>query len=419
MNYSKTNATLTSIVLLIISLMVMGCSDDNDIIEDVDNTDKSVVRYAAENAKGKKNGATEADAADLLDMDFWLQVQYELKTSPVEVKLLPGDYHKAYIDMGLTLKGIGNETNRLTITGGDDVLFHVLEGYATRSNLIYFNSCQNIHVRDLHFTGHGSINYVMAVRSTTGAIPSHNILIENCSWTDMNGIVYGATGCHYDRTTDITYQSCTFKRIGKNSGSHMMYHAYDSSNISVIDCHFEDCTGEYVRFRDKCDFGMVRNSVFIRNDHEKYVAVAFIAVPCYNDVDPGDEYFATNYAFTENQFTNLGTNTINSAITFNHRGFTPKEFQYLLSTEEAAVLQNGTREERMALLKEQLGVETGKIRVNSNALNGAFTRYVGFYSKADYGAVSRGWTGSFDITDLVNQSSEKYEWEKEAFTGWE
>src|SRR5699024_9850910 len=102
----------------------------------------------------------------------------------IEVQFLPGDYRRAYTIpgvQGLKFERLGNELNRLTMTGGSDVVFTVPEGYSTTSNLVYFHGCQNITFRDFNFTGNGGINYVVAIRTPAGFPPSRNILIENCT----------------------------------------------------------------------------------------------------------------------------------------------------------------------------------------------------------------------------------------------
>ena len=75
---------------------------------------------------------------------------------------------------------MGDKDNKLILTGGEEVILTVPEGYAKRNTLISFHGCQNITFRDFNFTGSGDINYVLAIRTPSGFPPSENIFITNC-----------------------------------------------------------------------------------------------------------------------------------------------------------------------------------------------------------------------------------------------
>src|SRR5699024_7903397 len=150
----------------------------------------------------------------------------------------------------------------------------------------------------------------------------------------MRGIIYGATGCSYEETSYITFKQDTFKRIGKSGTAHMIYNAYGADHIYVINSHFEDCKGDYVRFRDDCDYGLVSGCTFLKKS-EQFSGKAFISMPLFNSREPvGDEYFATNYAFTNNEFINQSFTTIDYAMKFHNSGFSPPEWNYLLTKAE-------------------------------------------------------------------------------------
>ena len=401
------------VLLLITVIFSFSCSDDTeDIIDDndIDIGKDNITMYVSENKIGRGNGSSETDAADYLDDNFWIQVNKDLKTKEVEVKFLSGNYSRAFTNKGLLLKGIGNKKNRLIISGNKDVVFHVVEGHPKgASNLIYLNGCQNILMRDFHFTGNGSTGYVLAIRSNPGLPASENIAIKNCTWKDMGGVIYGATGCHGERTKNITYKDCVFERVGVDVHSHMMYHAHQATNINMINCHFEDCEGDYVRFRDRSDYGLIKNCVFIRNN--KYPIRPFIGVPIFNNVDPGDEYLATNFSFVDNKFINNAATNTKNAIYWGHWGFSPKEYNYLLTDKEGSLLMKGSPPEKIKLLKDNFGIDVKKIRLVNNSYTVRITNHVVLISKANYGAVSRGWEGEGNITDLMSKSEVPFEWE--------
>ena len=73
---------------------------------------------------------------------------------------------------------------------------------------------QNMVISNFHFTGNGRVSYVLQIISTSNNFPTKNILIEDCTWKDMGGVIYGATGCHNENTSHVTYKNCRFERIG-------------------------------------------------------------------------------------------------------------------------------------------------------------------------------------------------------------
>ncbi|TZF81440.1 hypothetical protein FW774_17915 [Pedobacter sp. BS3] len=364
-----------------------------------------LVRYVAPATLGSGNGLSAINAADFLNAAFWSDVQLLLRHDDVTVNFLAGDYRRAYTETPLVLESMGNGQHALLLQGdGTNTIFTIPTGYATQPVMVDIRNSRNITVRNFNFTGNGGINYVLRI-TTSGSTGNFtkNILIEACTWTDVRGIVYGATGCSYGGTSYVTYKNCTFKRIGLNSGSHMIYNAYDCHHISIIDCHFEDCTGDYVRFRDNCDYGVVKGSTFIRNSG--FPDYYFINMPLFNDVDPGDETFATHYAFTGNSFGN-----ISYPIGFLSQGFDPVGCNYLLTAAEGAVLTSGTTVQKKSLLLGNFKINTDEVRIYNNTF-GSLTYKVTMSSKTAYGAVSKGWTGIGDITATVNTSATPLSWE--------
>src|SRR5690606_10858263 len=142
--------------------------------------------------------------------------------------------------------------------------------------------------------------------------------------------------------------------------SHMIYNAYSSQYISVIDSYFEDCPGDYIRFRDKCDFGLVRGCTFVHPKNGP--GIKFISMPLYNDGIPfkGNESFATNYSFTNNVFKSGEPFVI--ALNFLNSGYSAIDFNYLLTAEEGLILTKGSAEEKKILLEKNFGIYPQKIR---------------------------------------------------------
>ncbi|GEM_PF-808780 len=370
-------------------------------------TEAQIIRYVAPNSMGTADGLTAANASDFLDPSFWTAIQSSLQTQPVVVKFVAGDYIRAYTEQSLILNEMGHYRNNLLLEGdAGHTIFTAPTGYVTKTIMFSLVNCQNISVKNFHFTGNGSVDYVFRVTSTSGKT-SKNILIENCRWEDMRGIVYGASGTA-SGTSYVTFKNCTFKRIGLNAGSHMIYNAYDAHHISVIDSHFEDCTGDYVRFRDNLDYAIVKGTTFIRNPG--FNSYPFISMPLFNDVNPGDEIFATNYSFTDNTFTNA-----TAAIQFFSQGYDPADRNHLLTAQEGAMLTSGTDQQKKDVLLNNYKINTDLVRINNNTYNN-ISKQVILVSNIGYGSVSKGWTGEANISGLFNNSDEPLPWEGDQYT---
>ena len=353
----------------------------------------TIVRYAGPTSSGDGTGSSATNAADFLDSKFWVAVQASLKNEPVIVKFNGGDYLRAYTEKAFILDKMGNTKNLLLLEGDvQNTLFTVPTGHPKQSVLIDVKNSQNILIKNFRFTGSGSLGYALRITSTKEG-STKNIRIEDCTWTDMRGIIFGTTGAHQKGTSNITYKNCTFKRVGVDSHSHFMYHSYHSSNINVIDCYFEDCTGDYVRFRANCDFGTVKSSTFIRN--KDFPIYPFISVPLFNNVDPGDETFATNYVFTGNNFKNT-----KNAIAFHHYGFDPAGYHYLLTEAEGKNLTGGTDEQKKNILINNFKINLEQITIDNNKYMDVTSRVV-VGSFPNYGAVTKGWKGWADISSLI------------------
>lgn len=163
------------------------------------------------------------DPADFLKDDFWAKVQNKILTKPTVVQFLPGNYGRAYNEKTLLLRKIGNFNNVLVLRGSDDVIFAVEEKNGNKGNdyIIDVRGSQNIIFDDLHLTGNGTVNYVLRFTRLTGS-QTKNIVVRNCTFTDMRGVYNGATGAHYAETSNITYINNTFKRVGSGSRAHFI-----------------------------------------------------------------------------------------------------------------------------------------------------------------------------------------------------
>jgi len=374
------------------------------------------IRYVAPTAIGNGNGLSASNAADFLGSAFWKDVQNLLASQPVIVKFMGGNYYRAYTENALMIAKMGNVQNTLLLEGyplNTTIFTLPATGSPTsiKPHVIEINNSVNITLKNFLFTGDGSIDNVLNITSTPGYTTNH-ILVENCTWADIKGVIYGVTGATKKGTHHITFKNCTFMRVGRNSGSHMIYNAYGSHHISVINSYFEDCTGDYIRFRDKCDYGVVKGCSFV---HSWNVAnVKFISMPLFNDGKPfpGDESLATNYAFTDNSFSSKVANV--TAIAFSSKGYTAPGYNYLLTPAEGAILTGGADQQKKVLLESNFGIFPEKVRISNNSYTGLVNNAVILSSTVGYGAESKGWTGSGTITGAINTSPVPFIWETES-----
>lgn len=384
--------------------------------EDIDEEqEETIILYVAPDGIGKSDGSSEHDAAYFADKTFWTQVQNSLAQSEVEVKFLVGNYVRAYTHDPLVFKQMGNKDNRLILRGSEGVEFRLPQTGGVANYIMDFQGSQNITIDNMHFSGDGAIQYVMRF-TRSGTVPTTNILVENCSWIGMSGVQYGASGCHYETTSHITYKNCTFKQIGSTTSAHMIYNAYGATHIHIINSHFEDCAGDYIRYRDQSDYGLVKGSTFIRN---KKIAnldfiwlPAFIALPVFNDIDPGDEFFTNNIAVVDNKFVDNAVSKTDKVVSFHHSGFSPDGRKYLLTAAEGAVLKEGPDFDKRELLINNFGIDPSKVRIHGNTYPPNTTNVVILQTVANYGSVDLGFRGFGNITSLINTSSVPFSWEK-------
>ncbi len=350
----------------------------------------------APTARGNGLGGDEANAAAYTDSAFWNRVQETLEFDPVTVTLLDGDYTNRF-----ELSLIGDAENSLTLSGESSTGV-VFSGEV--SSIFSLYGCQNMVLENLNFTGSSTnIGYAFRI-STTSGVPSHDIVVRNCDWHDMPGIGYGASGVHYG-SHHVTFENCSFKRIGHDSHAHMMYNAYNATNVNVVGCHFEDCSGSYVRFRgDASNYGMVSNCTFIStqtypNRHPSWEV--FLDFPVFNDVNPGDETFSLYATIVNNTFQFNGASPPKrTGIRFYHGGFDPPGWNYLMTASEGQTLKYGSGLDKKNLLRNNCGIDFDDILIQGNNWQDETYRIV-FASYAKYGATSQGWDDVADVSDIV------------------
>ena len=372
--------------------------------------------YVAPQEVGDGRGVSQTTAANFRNMDFWSPVRRAVEKSPVVVNFLGGKYivsSDAKRAMPtLALSDLGHKDHPLTLQGmnKEAVVFtrHPDDSREGKKGpgFLQITRSQNLLIRNLHFTGKHPIGYA------THFGGNKNILIEGCSWIDLPGVYYGATGTADASTDHVTFRNCVFKRVGSGGHAHMAYNAYDPKHIRFVDCYFEDCAGDYVRFRDGTDFGVVVGCTFKSTGSYRNVNMPFIAVPLFNDDDPSKhkrspnyEFFGTHFLISDNTFlyANDSPEGVRAALLFHHSGFDPPDRNHLLTSEQARLLEKGTVAGKKAFMLKHFGIDADNVHFFNNRFIGVDLK-VAYRSAAAYGAKSKGWSGTIDITDTVNSS---------------
>lgn len=404
-------------LLLIGVLFIWSCTLESPLERDQPVKEPLSQYYLSPTGSGEMDGSSMEDAADFLDTGIWNDISRSLTTTDVDVQFLDGEYGRAYTEKKpLVLSGMGHEEHQLVLKGSENVIFTLPEGVDNNSQIIDIRNSQNIVLDDFHFTGHGTIGYVVRITSTAGGSTS-NITLQNSSFIDMEGVIYGATGAHQEGTSYISFINNTFKRVGFDSHAHFIYNSYGPQYIEVIDNHFEDCTGDFIRFRDESDFNLVKGNTFLKA-LDRFGGRSFVMMPVFNSREPvGDEYIPNNLSFVDNEFIHESNQTMEYAITFYHSGFSPPDRNYLLTEEERDIITSGTDEQKEALLSNNFGLDADKVRMTGNTItdpNNKIKRVFALHSTPGTTYGIEGYVnGIGDITSLMSTSSEPFDWESE------
>ena len=357
---------------------------------------------------------SQSTPADFRSVQFWSHVREIVQQRPVTVNFLDAAYTVSSGDKKgmptLFLANLGHPEHPLTIQGvsKSGVVFQRLptdsgEGDTGPAFLVISQS-QNLVLRNLHFTAERPITYATSFANV------QQMCIEGCSWTDLPRVKLVTTGTSESSTDHVTYANCVFKRVGTEGGAHMSYNAYGPKHVNFINCHFEDCSGDYVRYRAVRRFRSSPGLYFQVHRKMARVNMPFITVPQANDDDPlkkgsagGYEYFGSHFLVANNTFeyANEAVSGERIALLFHHSGFDPPGRNHLLTAAEGQLLTNGSVSARQGLMLRNFGIDTNHIHFFNNRCIGT-DKKVAYRSYAAYGAKSKGWKGVADITDLVN-----------------
>lgn len=372
------NISLSTLLLLLFSLSAKS----------------QLTYYAASAAKGSGNGSSEANAAAYLDKSFWEKVQERLSKNAVTVWLCNGTYHSGTLNLAL----MGDPMHQLTVRAKTDYEVVIIAD-STMAYIVNLKGSENMVVRGLVFRGPCK-SFGVACHAE-GKRNARNLRIENCQFLDLEKAKFG--GLLLSEASNVVVRGCTFNNVGIGGGSHMIYSNTNSRDLSVVGCSFTDCKGDYVRFRNGTGYVRVDSCSFVSN--EPVYSNEFILVPLFNDVNPGDEFFGTDFQFTNNSFAYNAEGRRRHAIQFRCDGYNVSGedgLNYLTSEEECKTLNNRAVSEKAALLKSHMDLDNSKVKIYGNTYSNVDHKVVYWYHP-NYGAKNKD-NGFCDISDWPSKS---------------
>ncbi len=342
--------------------------------------------YVGPTALGNASGSDWNNRAAYTTASFWNTMQTALNTGPVVVRFAGGTYSQGMLD----LSNKGHPVNLLTIMANT---LHAPVFSSSVSHQLKLRGAQNIRVYGLKFSGTGITSFAVWCQSS-GKNTSRFLTFDTCKFENLTQVAYGAIGI-LDNSRDITVTGCTFANVGIGGGAHMLYCDHDARNITVTNCSFTNCKGDYVRFRDDTDFAKVDNCTF--HSTSTTYNQDFIRMPLFNDVNPGDEYFGTDFQFTNNDFTyDVASGTNRVAIAFDVSGYNSTSYDFSPTTTQAATLSGTDYTAARALLSSNMGIEGLRVKIHGNSFSGtAYWEAYGYF--ANYGSTGSGVNGYTNV----------------------
>ena len=183
----------------------------------------------------------------------------------------------------------------------------------------------------------------------------------------------------------------------------MIYSDKYCRNLAIVNSSFTNCKGDYVRFRNDTGYAKVDScsfsSTYYTYNH------AFILIPVFNDVNPGDEFLATDFQFTNNSFSYSTGGGRCHAVQFHSDGYNVTGgLDYWTSPAEGTTLNYGTVSEKEAVLNT-MGLFRSRVIVYGNTYS-RVDRKVVFWHHQNYGSSHQGYTGYCNISDWPSTEGE-------------
>ena len=357
--------------------------------------------YAGPTAQGNGSGSSWANRANFYNGTLWSGVQTQLNSTPVNVMLANGTYNGGE----LALSNRGNPRNPLHICA--NTLYGPV--FTGDTYCITMRGGNNISLYGLKFSEitHMFPVYTQKIMDN----PARNIELHYCVFENLGHSIFDGVSAFgiLDGSYGIGVHNCDFENVGvpeDPNTPHMIYCDHDSILISVTDCTFTNGTGGYVRFRDAAEYVTVDNCIF-NSTGSDYNRI-FIELPVFNTSYPGQEYYGRYFKFTNNVFDYDSTSGsgLRHAVQFRCDGWnvlSGDTLDYMTDTTEASTLNNGTQDQKDALLRTEMELDNDHIKIYGNTYTNCSYQTV-YWHHPNFGSGNQGYTGYCNISNWPKTS---------------
>ncbi|HBG26073.1 MAG TPA: hypothetical protein DDX75_03155, partial [Phycisphaerales bacterium] len=355
------------------------------------SSEGTIYYYAAPTVYGDGSGSSPENAMDYLSSTFWSNVNNILNTNDVQIIFLDGIYGSELEWLDLWAKG--NPMHKLTLVARNR---HAAVFDAVTSHYITLQACCNFDIDGFKFAGEVAGFAVSMIKG--GKKGSRDIEIRNCIFQSHGKGPLGIL----DGNRNITVRNCDFRNCGGFGEPHMIYSDHDTRDILIKDCNFIDLLGsDWVRFRDDCDYATVDGCKFHSTNSDYNINKEFILIPLFNDVNPGNEFFGTNFQITNNIFRYDTPGGRRHAVQIRCDGWNVPGFDgldYWIDPSEADILNYGTVEQKCSILEPEMGLKRDRFIMYNNSFFGIDNEVV-YWHFPNAGSGNQGYTGYCDISD--------------------
>ena len=404
---APSNSAYAKVLLSTYSDSIVKCWFDDIKFE----PEFSSVVYMSYQGFGNADGSSVENAADVTDSTAWSNIADSLDNSDsVKVVLIEGDYNLLDSSKKIWISSMNSsQTAYLLITGENIYGTNLLIGDGSGSNgtnAFRIKECNNTIIQNIHFTNYSDDDngYFSNALQIYGGGTSKNITIQGCSFIDLTNILYGAVAM--TEGSYFTIKNCEFIRIGTNYLSHCIYAQKDLCGSIVTNNYFEDCSGEYVRFRNRCSNTTIMENEFVSTGEWYRIHSPFVEpFATANDVYPGDESFGDFGIcyISNNIFEYLGETEFGAwPVYIVHMGYDPDGESYLLNSSDKTDLTSGDATIVADSIYSHYGIKFGSNLILSNNIYSNEHAKVYLKSKAAFEATSLGGCGYYNL-DIILQ----------------
>lgn len=351
--------------------------------------------WVAPSASGSGSGSDSLDPASYLNNSFWSTVYSQLQNNAVNVNFLSGAYNGG--TLGFT--NMGSPLHQLVLSSSTP---HGAVFAPNANPVIQFLGSQNIELNGMVITGPTMYWGVYCLQSSSGTVPTRNIVINNCWFLNLTNAYYAAIGL-LNGVRSIQVLNCNFTNItdvAAGGHQHVIYAPHNNEDVIVSNCIVQDCLADYMRFRDDSEYVVVEDSKFIST--MSATAFPFVSAEQYNETNSdaaGDEFFGTYFQVSSNIFNYEATGGTgpDSSLHFSDYGWSPQSYYCDLTSSQATALANGSQSYQQSFLATNMGIIGSDIKMFGNTYLGASTYLMDYGYTWDNESPYNNWAGTVNL----------------------